>query len=182
VRRALLTALVLATGCGAGDDAGTSVTNSGIAFEADFQAFRSWRSFVIEAGPTDEATTVVHLTGRRTEYLNRTPPAGATTFPPGTIIVKEIDGDATTERRIFAMAKRPDAYNTKGAVGWEWFELAPRANGAIAIRWRGVGPPNGEAYAGDPTGGCNSCHGAATGNDFVHGPGLQLGAIAGTGP
>jgi len=45
-----------------------------------------------------------------------------------------------------------------------------------SIVWRGVNAPDGENYAGDPLGGCNSCHQLAAKNDYVKTPTLALGS------
>jgi hypothetical protein len=109
-----------------------------------------------------------------TEYLNQVPDPDATEFPLSTIIVKEAlaSDDSST---VFARVKRGGGYNT-GAPGWEWFELQSlddERDGAIIV-WRGVGPPAGEAYGGDPNG-CNVCHSACADNDGVCSPPLVLG-------
>ena len=54
--------------------------------------------------------------------------------------------------------KRGGHFNATGAVDWEWFELTNGPGDAPTIQWRGFGPTNGDAYGGDATGGCNTCH------------------------
>jgi hypothetical protein len=44
------------------------------------------------------------------------------------------------------------------------------------VVWRGVGPPSGEAYGGDPTA-CNTCHAAARDNDSVLSSRIRLSAF-----
>jgi hypothetical protein len=127
--------------------------------------------------PSDPIATSPHLTGPRTEYLNKKPAPGSSEFPIGTIIVKEIGGGDVTTRGVFAMVKRGGGYNPEGASNWEWFELANGADGSETIRWRGVGPPLGEMYGGDPLGGCNGCHAGSRANDFVQSQRLRLGAL-----
>jgi len=134
-----------------------------IAFASSFKDFRTWEKFPIAPGPNG----TIHTAGARTEYLNKAPPSGSASFPVGTIIVKESDSEPLVDRQIFARVKRGGAYNVNGAAGWEWFELANVDAGQVTIIWRGVGPPVGEKYGGDPNGGCNGCHGAAKDNDFV---------------
>jgi hypothetical protein len=145
-----------------------------VAFGKDFVGFRDWPSQSYEnpealALPDAAAT---HLAGRRTVYVNQLPPAGATEFPIGTIIVKEIEsvGTGGTSGKIFARAKRGGGYNRSGARNWEWFEISEAKDNQIAVVWHGVGPPKGEEYAGDANGGCNGCHSAAVGNDYVLSP------------
>jgi len=171
-----LTLALLATLAACGSSAGdsTSAADGGdvfVAFGADFQDFHHWQSFDVTA---DAAPGTVHPDAKLIEYLNRTPPSGSTEFPVGTIIVKEgTDGDVVG-RQYFAMVKRGGGFNASGATGWEWFELRNLANGTVGIVWRGVGPPAGEVYGGDPTAGCNTCH-VACGNDAVCAKAVQLG-------
>jgi hypothetical protein len=117
------------------------------------------------------------VSGRRTVYINEVPAPGATEFPVGTIIVKTTEADG----KIFARAKRGGTFNSKGSVGWEWFELIETAKGEIVVKWRGVGPPLGEVYGGDPNAGCNQCHKLAVANDYVLAPGLMLAGSADAG-
>jgi len=153
--------------CGAGgssDDATKRVVT--IAFAPDFKGFRSWQAFDVT---TEAAPGTVHPDAHLVEYLNTPPPSGSTSFPLGTIIVKEptIAGEPATAP-YFAMVKRGNGYNAEGASGWEWFELqnVPGAANDVQIVWRGVGPPAGEVYGGDPNAGCNTCH-RDCGNDAV---------------
>lgn len=143
-----------------------------IAFERDFQGFRRWPSIAL---PEREAQGLTHLDGRRTEFVNARPPAGASTFPVGTILVKEIDTGKRGHHQLFAMVKRGGGYNAQGARGWEWFELREREDGSVGVNWRGLNAPSGEGYGGDPAGGCNGCHEIAADNDFVRASALRLG-------
>jgi hypothetical protein len=137
---------------------------------SSFKGFRTWESFVIPPG----ADLTIHTAGARTTYMNRVPDSGRATFPVGTIIVKESEVGAIPDRQVFARVKRGGGYNAEGANGWEWIELKNVNEQESTIIWRGVGPPVGEKYGGDPNGGCNGCHGAATSNDFVLSEPLQL--------
>ena len=141
-----------------------------LAVDSSFAGFRTWEKFTIPPGVNGS----IHTAGARTEYLNKAPPPGSTTFPVGTIIVKESDDEPLLDRQIFARVKRGGGYNSKGALGWEWFELKNVDEQNATRIWRGVGPPVGEKYGGDPDGGCNGCHGVATANDFVLSDALQL--------
>jgi hypothetical protein len=112
----------------------------------------------------------VHLAGARTVYLNERPPAGSSTWPVGTVVVKKMDDmavdPATGEPpQVFAMVKRSVSFNLEGAVGWEWFGLAPGPDGQPLIEWRGLGPPSTETY-GASQATCNGCH-AGAGDDGV---------------
>jgi hypothetical protein len=147
-----------------------------IAFASDFANFRSWQSFDVTKEQDADAgldAGAQHPDARLIEYLNKPPPTGSTAFPVGTIIVKEGTDGPVDMRQYFAMVKRGGTENAAGAKGWEWFELQNAADGTPGIVWRGVGPPNGTLYGGDPTGGCNSCH-VQCGNDAVCAKAVQL--------
>jgi hypothetical protein len=169
---ALLMSALLGLACASSPSSDDGGTQSGtfIAFSADFAGFHDWQSFDVTK---DAAPGTIHPDAMLIEYLNKAPPSGSTEFPVGTIIVKEgTDGDPMT-RQFFAMAKRGPNWNVDGATGWEWFELRNEANGGAGIVWRGVGPPAGEVYGGDPNAGCNTCH-VQCGNDAVCAPAVQL--------
>ncbi|HYQ26497.1 MAG TPA: hypothetical protein VER04_04735 [Polyangiaceae bacterium] len=134
-----------------------------IALERNFQGFKDWARVELADRPEQGNT---HLAGETYEYLNAAPQAGAKAFPVGTIFVKTVESKKKSD--IFAMVKRGKGFNGSGAAGWEWFGLRARADGSVAIVWRGVNAPDGESYGGDPLGGCNGCHGAAAKNDHVH--------------
>jgi hypothetical protein len=163
--------------CATHSSAGTQDTGSVfIAFGNDFSNFRSWQSFDVTKDQDVDAgldAGTVHPDAKLIEYLNKAPPTGSTEFPLGSIIVKEGTDGPVNMRRYFAMAKRGASENLDGAKGWEWFELQNAADGTPGIVWRGVNPPNGETYGGDPNGGCNPCH-VACGNDSVCAKEVQL--------
>jgi hypothetical protein len=149
-----------------------------IALEREFRDLRGWERFELAERP---AQGVTHTRGKRRIYLNARPATGSGSFPVGTILVKELMGsDVHPDHKFFAMVKRGGGYNARGAHGWEWFELRER-DGRFTIAWRGLDAPSGEGYGGgmpgeaaDPLGGCNSCHGIATDNDFVRADALEL--------
>lgn len=156
-----------------------------IALERDFQDFESWTKVDLSQRP---AISETHASGEAHEYMSHRPQAGSKTFPVGTILVKTVKSSAAVagedEREIgaprtdiFAMVKRGGGYNARGALGWEWFELRRRADDSLGIVWRGVNPPSGEGYGGDPMGGCNGCHQMAIKNDYVHASALKLSDI-----
>jgi hypothetical protein len=141
-----------------------------LAFAQNFQGYHSWPSYDV----SEDADLVgIHDGSVVTEYINRLPPSGSVEFPLGTMVVKEATG-GTIPHEIFAMAKRGGGFNTV-ATGWEWFELENLdcADDRVKLIWRGVGPPIGEMYGGDPNAGCNSCH-ADCGNDGVCAKALSL--------
>lgn len=144
-----------------------------IALARDFAGFREFGRIDLGERPAQSET---HPGGRLVVYVNSVPKPGAKEFPVGTIIVKE-NLSAKTEpastKKVFAMVKRGGGFNAEGATGWEWFELEEGDKG-VAIRWRGVGAPDGEGYGGDPMGSCNSCHQMAVKNDYVLAAALQL--------
>jgi hypothetical protein len=163
--RAVLAAAALAlAACGGPPDEQGGETF--LAFPTHFRDYQQWESFEIQSPVVEGA---VHVSGARTVYLNQRPAAGATAFPVGTIIVKH------SADRVFARVKRGGGYNA-GAPGWEWFELQPGGGGVVTISWRGVGPPTGEGYGGDPNG-CNSCHAASKTNDYVSAEALSLSGL-----
>ena len=155
--------------CGASGGGPADASETFLAFSSTFAAFRTWPSFHSD-GPADDGTFPPDVLGPRTQYINQPPPHGATEFPLGTVIVEVRDSG-----KIFAGVKRGGGFNGGGARNWEWFELS---DAPVTIVWRGVGPPIGDTYGGDPNGGCNACHikcGAA--NDYVCSPRLALGAF-----
>jgi hypothetical protein len=162
----LAAAAVATLGCG-GTPADPTIDGEFVAFARDFEGFSTWDHSSID-NTTPAGST--HVSGKRTVYINHEPAADATTFPVGTVIVKrtELDG------KLFARVKRGGNFNPKGAIGWEWFELTEGATG-VKVKWRGVGPPKGEMYGGDPNAGCNMCHRLVPDNDYVFSLGLMLG-------
>jgi hypothetical protein len=157
-----------------GGDAGESPTTF-VAYASDFAGFRTWASTPgVAPGapqPAGSADGGVH-SGTLTTYINRKPAKGSTSFPVGTIIVKEPDGPAITDRQIFAMVKRGGGFNVDGATDWEWFELRSVDAENVTILWRAI-PAGSEAYAANPNL-CNDCHTMARANDFVWTAGLKL--------
>lgn len=171
----------LLIGCSASSNESPSGGDGGsqtfVAFASDFSAFRSWYSTpgVGPPGAPQPPTGPdggIH-SGPLMTYVNQRPPKGSTSFPVGTIIVKEPTTPAVTDRQIFAMVKRGGGYDSSGAADWEWFELASVDENNVTVVWRGVGPPTGEAYGGMPNL-CNDCHMMAQSNDFVWTAGLEL--------
>lgn len=175
MKSGLLLAIVLAAIAGAcGGSAESNQTTTGdtfLAFATTFQGFRGWTS-VHSDGP--DPIKFSSIAGPRTEYINRLPARGATAFPVGTVIVEVHEGG---DGKIFARVKRGGGFNSSGALDWEWFELAEAATGEVTITWRGFGPPVGESYGGDATGGCNGCHSGFRDNDYVASPKLQLSSL-----
>jgi hypothetical protein len=109
-----------------------------------------------------------------TVYLNMAPPHGSTTFPLGTIIVKETNEADITQRQVFAMVKRGADFNASGAVDWEWFDLTNLSDGTEFVSWHGYGPlGSADTYGGNPHV-CNDCHKIAVSNDYVWSSALAL--------
>jgi hypothetical protein len=168
-------AAALVAGCG-GTDGPVK-----IALDSDFAPYASWQSFALGSDPLPG-----HPLGPRTGYLNMEAPPGATKYPVGTIIVKQIetnsDPDITTWD-LFGMVKRGGGYNQGYAVDWEFFILHLNANGVPAISARGTAPADaavdGGTNYGDPMNGqtCNVCHGAlgTDQHDHILSPLLQPG-------
>jgi hypothetical protein len=164
--RVIVVLLSGAAACGTSPAAPEGDGGTFVAMGPDFQGFSSWTTQTIQ-NPVPGGST--HVAGARSIYINMLPPEGATEFPVGTMIVKRTEADG----KIFARAKRGGSFNSKGAAGWEWFELVESA-GTVVVKWRGLGPPLGETYGGDPNAGCNMCHKLAASNDYVLAPGLML--------
>lgn len=174
--------LLVAAGCRAAPSGRKlPVREPFIALERDFQGFESWIKVDLSHRPAIGST---HIEGEAHEYVNQLPVPGAKVFPTGTIIVKTVKvpiaragtapGSAQERTDVFAMVKRGAGYNGAGTPGWEWFELRRREDESLGIVWRGINPPSGEGYGGDPLGGCNSCHQMAIKNDYVHASALTL--------
>lgn len=181
-------------GCHAGQAAGQADGAAGgdggnyfVAFAPDFYGFRTWSSApavpiaTLPPPPVPDggADGGIHV-GMLTVFWNAPPPAGSSRFPVGTIIVKETDGGAVTSRQVFAMVKRGGDFNAGGAVDWEWFELMNIDDQHVTVVWRGVGPPAGERYGGNPAT-CNDCHLRAASNDDVWSSALALASGAPSG-
>ena len=151
--------------CGSGGDPDTPDTF--LAFSTTFAPFRSWTSFHSD-GPADDGTFTPDVLGPRTQYINKLPPPGSEEFPVGTVIVEARENAGM---KIFAGVKRGGGFNSGGAANWEWFELQ---DNPVKIVWRGLGPPLGDTYGGDPNGGCNTCHTKCAANDYVCSSKLSL--------
>lgn len=135
-----------------------------LAFNGTFAPFRSWTMFHSEL--VDDGTLAPGVAGPRDQYINELPPSGSTEFPVGTVIVEV----RTDTGKIFTSVKRGGGFNAAGAVNWEYFELA---EDPVRYLWRGLGPPLGDTYGGDPNG-CNACHVKCATNDFICSPQLLL--------
>jgi hypothetical protein len=162
--RAAALLLIIAAGCsssGATADAGDTF----IAFNSSFEPFRTW-TMVHDDLEDPSGTLGSGVAGPRDQYINMLPPAGSTEFPNGTIIVEV----RTDSGKIFASVKRGGDFNAGGAKNWEYFELQENP---VTYIWRGLGPPLGDTYGGDPNG-CNNCHVMCAGNDYICSPKLQL--------
>jgi hypothetical protein len=150
-----------------------------VAFQVDFASYPLWDGWEVAVDPVGPT----HLDGPRWVFANALPETGATSFPVGTILVKEArNGPSPDDWDIFAMVKRGGGFNPAGAIGWEWFELA-RVGDETIIDWRGDRPPALSGYecvSIDPTapaGDCNACHGLSWENDYVNDGVLRLDAL-----
>jgi hypothetical protein len=166
------TGLVLASlaACSSGSGGSTAATCPQL-INGDFDGYSSWTEYSFTGTAIAGSP---HTSGPRRVYLNHKPPHGSTSFPVGTIIVKEIGAPPASQDSVFAMVKVGDNCNSDGAVGWEWAELNVDAmSGAVGITWSGTVAPPGQSYSGDPTA-CNTCHGLAKSNDYVQSNALLL--------
>jgi hypothetical protein len=187
----LALALGAAVGCSVAPSAAGTDGGIFLAFDTTFNGFHSWPSAVampspnlppVDAGgvgPDGGATDGGVHPPPETEYWQLPPiTPGSTTFPLGTIIVKETNEADPTARQVFAMVKRGGDFNANGAINWEFFELTNNANGTEKVNWQGYGPldPTKDIYGGNPNV-CNDCHGKAVSNDYVWSAALQLSAL-----
>ena len=138
-----------------------------LVFQTAFQDFPNWTHFDL-VSDVAIGEGAIHRSGKRTVYINRLPPSGATSFATGTIIVKTMQSG-----EVFARVKRGGDYNKNGNLGWEWFELK-LVDTTWVIVWRGITPPAGFCYGGIVGGACNDCHRAFAHNDFVATAALDL--------
>jgi hypothetical protein len=157
-------------------DVGVSKGAVYIAAQRDFGHYEDWMKF-----DTDVEGEHGGVVGSITEYLNQLPEAGAGEFPIGTMIVKTVQPKDGPTPAIHAMVKRGGTFNSKGAFGWEYFELSKNDKGTPIITWRGATPPSGEKYKGllmqnsnmMMEADCNGCHKLSE-NDAVLSDALQL--------
>jgi hypothetical protein len=143
-----------------------------IAQTEDFAHYEDWMSFnEDDAHGEGSGTTMV--------YLNKLPPKGASSFPVGTIVVKTMQATDGSMFTMHAMAKRGNGFNSDGARGWEFFELALNPKQVPFWLWRGAQPPSGEQYRAilsknnvESTTGelkCNDCHASSSFRDGTSG-------------
>jgi hypothetical protein len=160
-----LVALLAVAACAKHTEATTEADASTtfVANVPQFAPFLTWTSYMDTLA--DDGSLPTGVGGPRTQYINMLPPHGATQFPTGTIIV-----EVREDGKIFASVKRGGDFNAAGCVNWEFFELTENP---VTITWRGLGPPLGDTYGGDPNG-CNDCHTMCASNDYICSPKLQL--------
>ena len=164
MKRAVV-AIALIAGCGSSHDAGSDANDAFIAFNPTFAPFRTWTMFSDDLMDPNN-TLPAGVAGPRDQFINKVPPPGSTEFPIGTVIVEV----RTDSGKIFASVKRGGNFNAAGDKNWEYFELQENP---VMYLWRGLGPPLGDTYGGDPNG-CNACHSQCAANDYVCSPKLQL--------
>ena len=184
-RLLVLVAAAAPAACAARDDSTTDAGAQFVAFPSDFSAYESWESFDLGGALSDaqadpdagDGGCVAHdPNAPRVAFLNERPAPGASQFPVGTMLVKEIHrGQTRADWQVFAMVKRGGGFNPSACTGWEWFELDVTATPAII--WRGAAPPTGEGYAACGVD-CNGCHAGGQANDCVLAPQLSLSVLA----
>lgn len=169
-----------AVGCGGSGQGATF-----IALDHDFVGFQGWYSATL---PFNQLSATVDPTGTHIGFVNRRPPAGATSYPVGTIVVKAIEpSDDATTWELFGMVKRGGGFNASGATDWEYVLMRVAGDGNPFITSRGLGPSDdgsdggaGSYAPGGAAGGCNLCHGDKTyaATDHVISPPLFPSATA----
>jgi hypothetical protein len=172
----LLLVLAACAACTSGGDS-ADAGSSGLFLPStqSFDNFQTWSN--APASAKDDAGDGLHGLGPLRVYWNQSPPHGSTSFPVGTIIVKETEETDVTVRTVFAMVKVGGGYNEGpgGAKGWEWFSLHNNDDGSVTVLWSGIQPLAGESYANQSIGDCNGCHSVvAAENDYVWDSALQL--------
>src|SRR5262249_41245608 len=89
-------ALLALAGCAPADDVATDAGGDAgvfVAVASDFKCYDSWQKFDLAAGDggvADDAGCAHVADVPRVAYINKLPAHGSTSFPVGTIIVKEI--------------------------------------------------------------------------------------------
>lgn len=179
MRSSVALLFLLSAACDAGSVAPLDASTDGgqfVAESVDFEGFQSWERILIE-NPT---VPVQAHEGPAYVYVNRRPPAGATRFPRGTLLVKTIEsGTDPRGWSVHAMARRGEPFNPLGSVGWEFFGLQLHEDGRPVILWRNDGSGDGHDYGGllpgeDTERTCNDCHSTAWQDDSVLTPALSL--------
>jgi hypothetical protein len=165
MRSGCLALVVALAACGSSPATGDASDGAFIAFNPTFAPFRTWTMFSDDLMDPNN-TLPAGVAGPRDQFINMLPPTGSTEFPIGTVIVEV----RTDSGKIFASVKRGGNFNANGDKNWEYFELQENP---VKYLWRGLGPPLGDTYGGDPNG-CNQCHSQCAANDFVCSPKLQL--------
>ena len=164
----LLIVLAALAACSSSSDGSGTCTEVPV-FNSSFANYHSWTSYSFDSPAIPDSP---HTSGPRREYLSQKPPHGSTSFPVGTIIVKEIGEPPASQDSVFAMVKvgcdyNPGDSNDTGAPNWEWYELQVDATNTASILWDGPAPPPGMTYSGFA---CNPCHAGAKANDYVQTP------------
>ncbi|HEX4514554.1 MAG TPA: hypothetical protein VH054_13480 [Polyangiaceae bacterium] len=176
-------ALLAVTSCSPTDDTSTDAGDEGdvfLAVASDFKCYDSWTKFDLGDGDggVDDSGCAHVANVPRIAYMNQLPPHGSTSFPVGTIIVKEIHTTPNPpDWPVFGMVKRGGGFGSGdgyGCEGWEWYGLNLTTDACDAhMQWSGLQPSPGEIYAS--CGACASCHSAAQSNDCVLAPQMSLG-------
>jgi len=166
-----LVCLAVLVSCSSGSDSGSGAACTQVAtYNSTFAGYHAWPNWSFQGG---EIAGSPHISGQRRVYMNHKPPHGSTSFPVGTVIVKEIGTPPASQDVVFAMVKVGCDYNSDGAVDWKWFELQIDAQDNASILWDGSEPPPGQTYSGNQAA-CNECHGTAKSNDYVQSQPLLL--------
>jgi hypothetical protein len=174
----------LLVGCSSGSDPSVVAPADGsapaaptefVAQASTFAGFCKWSS--APATPIQSVPVGIHGLNDMVVYWRQPPPHGATSFPVGTVILKESQDATPASRIVFAMVKRKArgaGYNSDGADGWEWFSLQDLGSCSASINWRGPSAPVLTSYSDLLVGDCNGCHGKVTSSDYVWDTALQL--------
>src|SRR5262245_25631811 len=107
VAATVLPAMLAAAGCSGAPGGDSGGGDLFVAFPSSFQPFRTWPAYHSD-GPAP-GTVPDAVLGERTQFISKVPPAAATEFPIGTMIV-----EARANGLIFAASKRGGGFNASG--------------------------------------------------------------------
>jgi len=155
---------ILILSCYKPDDG--SIPEPFIATSSSFSGYKTWKLESTTKGPAillgaahqglnDSVTRKVYFKDGKTRV--------GSSYPIGTLIVKEATDTSGKVIEVTAMAKRGNNFNAS-AGNWEWFVLNTNGTGNILKDSTGIEMRGGSTMMG---GMCNSCHNAASAKDFT---------------
>jgi len=137
-----------------------------IANSSSFSGYKTWK---LESTTTGPATLLgpahhgVNTSVTRKVYFKNGNSRVGSSYPIGTLVVKEATDAGGALLEVTAMVKRGNNFNT-AAGNWEWFILNLNGSGNILKDSTGSEMRGGASMM---AGMCNSCHSAASSKDFT---------------